>query len=204
MVKDSCHKNFSWVWSRSKAAEFKRSCNEATECINLSVKGYIYTREECRNIVHSFYNYLVKNITTYKDLSLITSEKDKYFSENLNRWSHLLLTKYEANVNEKLTPKLEKKLEKAAKELRKLYLDGIENLDLTRISNIKLKKIADNTKNLNYRSLVDEKNNQLIEKKEEELQRQRFINRRETGYSETDKQRYYRENLLKTINAVKK
>lgn len=164
MVKEQCHKNYSWSWSREKAKEFREQCNKAANCINMSKKGLIYTREECRDIAVSFDAFLVRDVTTYKDLDILSAPKGKYFKECLNKWIKVLKTKHDANLKPKLTEQLKKKLENIAKKVRKFYLSDLERLDLTRISNIKLEQIARNTKNT-FETLKEEKRKAVIRKR---------------------------------------
>ena len=200
---DSCHKDFSWVWSRSKAKDFKIECNASAECINISKPGYIYSREECRSITSAFYNYLVRQITTYKGLSLISADKKEYYDITLSEWSNHLLNKHDADVKQKITPVLEKKLKKVAKELRDFYIKGIDKLDLTKISNINLRRIAEANK-LDYDTLLSEKENMKDEILKIELQREREFNYFETGLMETNEQRRSRESFTRTVDSIKK
>ena len=199
MVKDPCHKDFSWVWSRSEASNFREMCNASAECINISKPGVIYSREECRTITSSFYKYLTRITTTQKDLSLLTSNKKDCYDITFKSFANHLLKKHNADVRKKMNTKLEKKLRKIAKELRDIYVNDIENLNLTKISNIKLKKIAEEN-NLDYGLLLDEKENMKNKEVQEEMDYQRRRNFEETGFMETDEQRRNRQNLFKTID----
>lgn len=170
--KDKCKADYVWSWSKDKAKEYRESCKKTKDCISLTVKGTLYTKEQCVNIIKSFGFYLAKEVIRTTNLNLLILKKNEYFEVCYSDWKKHMEEKYKTEFKGKVIESTKSKLKKLAKHLREKFIEDFDKLDLTKITYAKLKEIATNNKELKYDVISDMKKEQQQKRDMKKMRRE--------------------------------
>ena len=169
--------------SKEAQKEFRAQCDKVSDKITILKSGALSVTLKCHDLAELISNYAIKNNSSVIKL-LATKEKDIHsviveeilqgirsgesmFGKNIN--TSLLKEKAESKTTKS-------KIISSLKMIRKNYSMNIDDkLDLTRVSAQNLVAISDNFKNINFDTLMDMKEKQIIKKEKEKEKRRKRI-----------------------------
>ena len=166
--------------SKESQKKFRTECDKAADKITTLKSGVLSNTLKCQDIAELISSYVIKNnnsvvkllATKEKDInSIIIKEILRKIRSNESMFGKKINTSLLKKKAESKTTK--SKIISSLKIIRKHYSTDIdEKINLTRVSIKDLKAISDNFKNIDFDTLIDMKEEQVMEKERKKKQQE--------------------------------
>lgn len=164
--------SFTWYpWNKTTALQNERICDNLEECAVLKEDSFLGGNLVCENILVALSVFATSLITSYEDMSLLTLNKKDAIDTVVEYFLSYYYKAKKIDIIEKITVKNKSKIDKMLTQMRNYYLNNLEKLDLTKISEESIIKIAKNAK-AKSKILLSRRDKEITIKREQEKQEQ--------------------------------